>query len=103
MYSVNSNSTNGNINLYAGCVALESIEGFARTFPYSFSLADSPLLDLATFQLIVKQKFDSDKATAQTITVHPDVYAKLTDESNTEWHKVLTDAAEKNISFATTE
>lgn len=37
-----------------------------------------------------------------TITVHPSVYSKLTDESNTEWHKVLLDAAEKNITFATT-
>ena len=38
---------------------------------------------------------------AMTITVHPDVYAKLTDESNTEWHNVLMDAMAKNISIAT--
>lgn len=37
-----------------------------------------------------------------TITVHPDVYAKLTDEANAEWHQVLLDAAEKDITFATT-
>ena len=36
-----------------------------------------------------------------TITVHPDVYAKLTDETNTEWHALLALAAEKNITFAT--
>lgn len=36
-----------------------------------------------------------------TITVHADVYAKLTDENNTEWHQVLLDAAEKQITFAT--
>ncbi len=35
------------------------------------------------------------------ITVHPKVYAKLTDETNTEWHQVLIDAAAKNITFAT--
>lgn len=38
---------------------------------------------------------------AITITVHPDVYAKLTDESNAEWYAVLTAAAAKNITFAT--
>lgn len=37
-----------------------------------------------------------------TITVHPDVYAKLTDEANAGWHQVLIDAAAKNINFATT-
>ena len=36
-----------------------------------------------------------------TITVHPDVYARLTDTGNAEWNKVLTDAAAKKISFAT--
>ena len=37
-----------------------------------------------------------------TVTVHPTVYAKLTDTTNTQWHKVLTDALAKNITFATT-
>lgn len=36
-----------------------------------------------------------------TVTVHPDVYAKLTDTANTEWYAILTAAANKNISFAT--
>ncbi|WP_303023043.1 hypothetical protein [Duncaniella muris] len=36
-----------------------------------------------------------------TITVHPNIYAKLTDEANTQWHQILLDAAEKNINFAT--
>lgn len=35
------------------------------------------------------------------ITVHPDVYAKLADETNTPWHQVLISAVEKNINFAT--
>ncbi len=36
-----------------------------------------------------------------TVTVHTDVYTKLTGGSSAEWHKVLTDAAAKDISFAT--
>lgn len=39
---------------------------------------------------------------AITITVHPDVYAKLTDESNADWHALMASAAAKNITFATT-
>lgn len=35
------------------------------------------------------------------ITVHPDVYAKLTDETNAPWYQLLISAAEKNINFAT--
>ena len=38
---------------------------------------------------------------AITITVHKDVFAKLTDEANTDWHQVLTDATNNNITFAT--
>lgn len=56
----------------------------------------SPKLSLASMQNIVLRGKDGI-----TITVHPDVYAKLTDETNTEWHKVLIDAAAKNITFAT--
>lgn len=36
-----------------------------------------------------------------TITVHPEVYAKLTDPDNAEWFAVLEQAINKNISFAT--
>lgn len=35
------------------------------------------------------------------ITVHPDVYVKLTDEGNEEWHRVMTDAADRDIQFVT--
>lgn len=38
-----------------------------------------------------------------TITVHPEVYAKLTDEANAEWYAVNTAAQAKQIAFATTE
>ena len=57
------------------------------------------LLTLESMRNIVNGKASS-MATA-TVFVHPDVYAKLADPENTEWHKVLTDALEKNISFAT--
>ena len=64
----------------------------------NFNIAKCPVLDLGSFQFMVAH---ASNTAAITITVHPDVYAKLTDTDNTEWHKVLTDGAAKNISFAT--
>lgn len=66
----------------------------------SISFADCPLLSLASLQYLVN---NAANTTAITVTVHPQVYAKLTDESNAEWHAVLTAAEAKNINFATTE
>ena len=58
----------------------------------------SPLLSFDSVRFMVDNIVESASA---TITVHPDVYAKLTDETNTEWHKVLTDALDKQITFVT--
>lgn len=75
----------------------------------SFDIHWSPLLSLATVQSFVT----SGLSDPITITVHEDVYAKLTgDTTNAEaaaltaeelaqWQKVLTDGAANNISFAT--
>lgn len=38
---------------------------------------------------------------ANTIQVHADIYAKLTDETNAQWHQIMLDAADKNIQFIT--
>lgn len=40
-------------------------------------------------------------ATGQTITLHPTIYAKITDEENEEWNALLDLAQEKNITFTT--
>lgn len=90
----------GNIDsVYLNCSALQTIE--VRTvFPRDFDVADSPLLDLTTFQGFVS-KYDGSKAI--TIYVHPTVYAKLTDTSNAQWYAVMTQAVNKKIAFATKE
>lgn len=93
----------GNIDsVYLNCSALQTIE--VRTvFPRDFDVADSPLLDLTTFQGFVS-KYDGSKAI--TIYVHPDVYAKLTDIDqivNAQWYAVMTQAVNKKIAFATKE
>lgn len=81
---------------FNNCPALEEVSFYHITKNASF--ADSPLLSLASLQYLVT---NAANTSAITITVHADVYAKLTDEANTEWHQVLIDAAAKNITFAT--
>lgn len=80
------------------CYALEEVR--LHRIGNSVSFADSPKLSYASLSYLVGYADNGTKVI--TVTVHPDVYAKLTDEANTEWHQVLLDAAEKNIVFATT-
>lgn len=84
------------VNIFRGCSSLEEVKVLIK---YDTSFEDSPKLSLASLRYLVD---NSNKITSPiTITVHPDVYAKLSNTSNTEWNKVLTDAAEKNITFIT--
>lgn len=88
----------GNCNdTFGGCKALEEVS--LHQLAVSVSFAHSPKLSLDSISYMV-----ANAANAQpiTITVHSDVYAKLTDESNTEWHALIEQAAEKNIMFTTT-
>lgn len=57
-----------------------------------------PLLDYDSIKCIVDKAINTSTI---TITVHQNLYAKLTDETNTEWYQILLDAADKNITFAT--
>ena len=75
----------------------------------SLSMAHSPKLSLDSISYMVANA--ANTATI-TITVHPDVYAKLTgdttnaaaatltEEEAAAWQQVLADANVKNISFA---
>lgn len=84
-------------NIFESCAALEIV--YLRELKVSISFQDSPLISLASLQYLVT---NAANTSAITVTVHPTTYAKLTDTSNTQWHTVLTSAASKNISFATT-
>lgn len=61
-------------------------------------IKDSPNLTFESVKYLVD---NSQNTEAVTVTVHPDVYAKLTDTSNTEWNQVMQDAVAKQITFAT--
>lgn len=88
----------GGDTCFKNCIELEYVNfGYMRC---DLNLQWSPKLTLEMMAKLTTSNSDIP-ASGITITVHPDVYAKLTDAGNAEWHKVLTDAADKNITFAT--
>lgn len=94
----------GNIDLGQGsalnsiidCPNLEEISIILLNRSVNFSKC--PKLNLDSFATMI----NNSRGNTITLTVHPEVYAKLTDTSNTEWNNLLTLAATKNITFATT-
>lgn len=96
------NIANGfNTDAYKGCAALETLT-VSQVYARSFSLADSPLISLDSLKRIINKA--TTGAAAMTITVHPDVYAKITGDAEAEagWTDLPGLAAPKNITFTTT-
>lgn len=84
------------MNTFNMCDSLVSVK--IKGLTHSLVFSDSPLLSLDSISFMVTNAANTSPI---TITVHKDVFAKLTDEANTEWNQVLTDATNKNITFAT--
>ena len=90
--------TFGNSNnnaVLTGCKSLQEIR--IKQLRYNVNLKDSPLLTLESFQYLVE---NATNTSAITVTVHADVYAKLTDPQQADWYAVNTAAQGKQISFA---
>lgn len=83
-------------NAFNGCALLRKVD--IRGLKLNLSLSSSPLISLDSLQYLVA---NASNASAITVTVHADVYAKLTDPSNTDWYAVNESAQAKQISFAT--
>ena len=86
---------------FMGCPALETLTFYGEVTPgKSFDVSQSPRISLASWQGIIgKARAGS---AAMTITVHPDVYAKMTDAiRDSDWTKLPELAAAKNITFTT--
>lgn len=84
------------IDAFRGAVSLVKI--LISKIAISLSFAQSPLLSLESLQYLVQ---NAANTTAIIVTVHADVYAKLTDPTNTDWYAINAAAQAKNISFAT--
>lgn len=73
---------------FIGCVKLRNVE--IRKAKVNISFSDSPLLSLDSIQYLVA---NAANTTPITVTLHPDAYARLTDE-------IITAATAKQINFA---
>lgn len=82
--------------MFQGCILLEYVR--IQKIRQSILFSNSPLLSLESLQYLIT---NADNTLAITVTVHADVYAKIQDETQTEWHALIASAQEKNITFAT--
>lgn len=87
-----------NNNPFAQCLALKDVK--ISGLSINIYLGDSPLLTQESISYLVD---NAANTSAITVQIHPDVYAKLTDSTNTDWYAVNTAAQDKQISFATTD
>lgn len=81
---------------FTACKSLQNVK--FEQLRYNVDLKDSPLLTLESFQYLVE---NAANTSAIAVTVHADVYAKLTDPQQADWYAVNTAAQGKHISFAT--
>lgn len=82
--------------MFQGCILLEYVR--IQKIRQSILFSNSPLLSLESLQYLIT---NADNTLAITVTVHADVYAKIQDETQTEWHALIASAQEKQITFAT--
>lgn len=86
-----------NVNYtFRSCEKLNSV--FIKNLKISIPFSDSPLLSLESLQYLIT---NAANTSAIMVTVHADVYAKIQDESQADWHALITSAQEKQITFAT--
>lgn len=90
-----SNKT-GYVGMFSSCSELVTVN--LHGVKYDISFADSPKISLASLQYLITNAANTADI---TVTVHADVYAKIQDETQTEWHALIASAQEKNITFAT--
>ncbi len=96
VYGLSHLRTNIDSTTFQGCSKLEYV-GITH-LRGNLDLRWSPLLGADSLRFIVS---NADNTSAVTITVHAEVYAKLTDPALAEWSGLIAEAAAKNITFIT--
>ena len=84
------------VDMFKNCNNLVAVN--IKSLKNSISFSDSPLLSLESLQYLITNAANTSDI---TVTVHADVYAKIQDESQVDWHALIAAAQEKNITFAT--
>lgn len=107
---IETNINENPISFSATAPAFPKLEYFHITIKKSFDVSTSPLLTFSTMQYLVTNAANTSPI---TVTVHPDVYAKLTGDTTNaaaaaltsdelaQWTALATTANSKNITFAT--
>ena len=105
-----SKGNNNPLKFNLGGLKLPKLEFFRVKIKQSFDVRTSPLLTLDTMQYLVTY---AQNTMPITVTVHPDVYAKLTGDTTNaaaaaltsdelaQWTALVTTATAKQINFAT--
>lgn len=83
-------------NAFQACILLQRVN--ISGLSVNLSLSSTSQLSLDSLQYLVD---NAKNTSAITVTVHADVYAKLTDPANTDWYAINEAALAKQISFAT--
>lgn len=99
LFGSGNNSLDKPITCFRWCPNLEYFR--LASLNNTLYLNHSSKIGIDSLQHAVRNRYTGTGSKAFAIIVHPDVYAKLTDPDNTEWHTLLQTAAEKLISFAT--
>lgn len=89
---------------FSGCTSLVHLRcllapGGRYSIDYNLDFSSSPGITLESWQDLIGHAANTSASPARAITVHPDVFARLADETDTEWHSAMQAAAQKNISF----
>ena len=69
-----------------------------KNIKVNLMIKDSPLISLESLQYLITNAANTSPI---TVTVHADVYAKIQDEGQVDWHALIETAAAKQITFAT--
>lgn len=83
-------------NMFYQCTSLVRVS--LRGVKYDISFSDSPLISLESLQFMITNAANTSPI---TVTVHADVYTKIQDEGQVDWHALIEAATAKQITFAT--
>ena len=84
------------VRMFYQCGLLEHVR--ISSLKVNISFAYSPLISLESLQYLITNAANTSPI---TVTVHADVYAKIQDESQVDWHALIEAATAKQITFAT--
>lgn len=88
--------SSGVTSAFDHCLELQDVKLYGLLTNISF--AYSPLISIESLQYLITNAANTSPI---TVTVHADVYTKIQDEGQVDWHALIETATAKQITFAT--